>query len=238
MKNTLGTSLIVFLLIATSSLVGQSESPWSIGLQVGIANYVTASDFNERLYTIEGRAFNRGTGNIVEPNLSPFLGLELSLKVSERWSFTSFSQFQRYSGTLYEDDLIVFGVSSTLTEPVEFRAPADNSLTVFHLGLQAHYRIVNGENIRGYLGGGLSYLFRSHNYRNRLEVDFSETRMANSISEIYTTAEKSALAIPLSARLEKDINRSFFLSLIGQITVFPNLEDRQILGGIGLHYRL
>jgi hypothetical protein len=238
MKNTPSIYFAAVVLLLSCTLTAQSESKWSVGLQVGAANYFTLSDFEEVVYTIEGSAYHYGRGNITEANVSPALGLEAMLEINPRWRLIGFGQLQAYSGTLYENDFTIFGPSSTLEEPVEFRAPADNDLTVFQLGLQAQHRVLRGRNIRGYLGGGLSFLSRSHTYRDRLEVDFSESRQPNSIAEFYTTANETTLAIPLTARLERELSQNVFLSLSGQLTVFPNLEDHQILGLVGIHYRL
>ncbi|MTB49388.1 outer membrane beta-barrel protein [Lewinella sp. W8] len=238
MKNTQKVSLLALLFFFSFTLSSQTDSKWSVGLQAGIADYLTFSDFQEVVYTIEGNDYLYSLGNITESNLGPALGLEVGLDINPRWRLTGFAQFQTYSGRLYENDFAIFGVSSTVPEPVEFRAPADNKLTAFQLGVQVQYCVLQDQKLRGYLGAGFSFLSRSHEYRNRLEVDFTEDRRTNSLVEFFTTANRNALALPLSARLEKDLSENIFVSLTGQLTVFPNLEDHQIAGLIGLHYRL
>ncbi len=231
---------IVFALILCfgSALFAQNGNLLSLEIQGGLGTYTTFSDFQEAVYTIEGRSHNAGSGNVAESELMPYVAVGLNVQLSDRWQLNPFIHYLFGEGTLYENDFIIFGVSDI--NPVEqtFSAPADNEMKALTAGANLRYRLVNLLGNQLYLGSGIAYTSRSHVYRNELEVDFSEERIAQTIVERFTTERKSAVFIPVSIGLERAISDRMTLTLSAQGLIGAGTEDQAWSAGIGLRYGL
>jgi len=188
--------------------------------------------------SIEGRDFNRFSGNVAESDLLPYVAVGLNYQLSERWQVNPFLHYLFGEGTLYENDFFRFGVTDI--NPVEqiFSAPADNEMKALTAGANIRYRLMNLLGNHLYLGSGIAYTSRSHFYRNELDVDFGADRIAQSVEERFTTEKKSAVFIPVSAGLERAVSDHLTLLLNAQIFIAPGMEDRAWSAGLGLRYAL
>ncbi len=229
---------VLFLLLISAYATGQTDNRLSVEFQAGVGTYTTFSDFQEAVYTIEGRGHNAGSGNVAESELMPYVAVGLNVQLSDRWQLNPFVHYLFGEGTLYENDFIRFGVSDI--NPVEqtFSAPADNEMKALTAGANLRYRLVNLLGNHLYFGSGIAYTTRSHFYRNELEVDFSEERIAQSVIERFTTEKKSAVFIPVSIGLERAMSDRLTLTLNAQGLIGAGTEDQAWSAGLGLRYGL
>lgn len=233
-------SVILFYTFLFSGLflTAQSDGKLSLEVQAGVGSYTPFSDFQQVVYTIEGRGSGRSIGNITESELMPYFSVGLNYQLSERWQINPFLHYLFGKGTLYKNDFTRFGVSDTNPEEQTFMAPADNEMKALTAGVSVRYRLLSVASSYLYLGTGVAFTARSHFYRNELDVDFGADRVAQTVTERFTTEKKSAMFIPVSAGLERAVGDRLVLTLNAQVLLGINLEDWAWSTGLGLRYCL
>jgi len=221
----------------TTFLFAQSTNKFGIEIQAGIGSYTTFDDFRTTIFTIGDRNPGRTEGNIGESELMPYLAVNLSYDLAERWRVSPFIQYQFGQGTLFENEVTIFGATTANPEETRFSALAENEIDVLNFGVLMHYRVVKLAAFQSFLGAGLSYRYRDHYYRNLLEVDFTDTRQVTRQEEFFTNARKSALGIPVTLRIEQGISQHLTVSLNALGQVHLESEDTLWSLGLGLQYR-
>lgn len=216
----------------------QQAPKLSVAFSTGFGNYVPYDDFATTVFLREGQPDNRGNGNIAEDNMMLYAAIEFAYQLSPRFSVAPFAQYQYHDGQLFENDRYIFGVTSFNDEEKQYTFPADNELSALVIGASFRYHIIRQEKVKAHVGAGLSYLNRSHTYRELLTVNFTEASDIIDQSEEYSTKELSALGIPLTANLEFQLSKKVAVGvrLLGQ--VHANLEDAFWTGGVILRKSL
>lgn len=219
-------------------LTAQSNGKLSLELQAGVGSYTPYSDFQQTVYTSGGREFNRFSGNVTESDLIPYLAIGLQYQLNERWQLAPFMQYQSGSGTLNENDFSTFRVSANVPVEQVFRSSSANKINALTGGLELRYRLASLATTQLYLGTGIAFTHRSHNYRNELEVDFNEDRTTRGIMEDFTTEDRSSASVPVSLSIEQGLSDRLTLTLNARGLILINLEDRAWAAGLGLRYGL
>ena len=228
-------SITCLLLLATTNIFSQSPGTVSIEFVAGIGSYTPYSDFTRKIYLKQGSSLIGSTENIAEANVMPFAALHLNYVVSERISIVPFAQYQFHRGELFKNDITLFGITGSNPTPKTFRRSAENELNALTVGTSLRYTFRRRGKFQGFAGMGLAYMTRSHTYRELLEVNFSEQYEPLTINEEFTTAKKSALAIPLSTGVDYHISDQMAISLRVSGQFHATLED--VLGTVGLGFR-
>lgn len=229
---------LLSLFLISAYVTGQTDNRLSVEVQGGVGTYTTFTDFQEIVYTVEGRDFNRSYGNVAESDIVPYLSFGLNYELAERWQLAPFVHYLAGKGTHYENDYLLFGPSGVNPAQQIFDAPADYKIKALTVGAIGRYRLAAFKDNQLYVGTGVAYTYRSHFYRHEMDVDFGADYIAQRVDERFTTEKKSAVFIPVSAGLERALSDRLTLTLNVQGLISPETEDRAWSAGVGLRYGL
>lgn len=218
------------------SLFSQANERPRIEVTAGASDYYTFSDFDQTVFTRNGQAFSRSSGNVAEGTGLVFLRIGLAYPVSNRWSLEPYAELHTGGGTLYEEGFVAFNFGQPEERRYTWASP--NELTVFAAGVNARYLVLAGPKTQVYAGAGLAFVSRNHTYREYLEVDFSDNYDVNARIEERQTINRKVLGIPLSVGVDRQISDKLSLGLSLRLQVHQGIEDHFWSGGLRCGFRL
>lgn len=193
------------LIMCTVCLSAQEQSKFSLEASTGIGSYVSYSSKARTVYLEQGRSGFGATESNARSKLVPFVALHLNYQLSPRFSVVPFGQLQYHQGKIFKDQSITFGVTSSNPVQTTFSLPADHKLVALSLGTTLRYTFKHRTKWKGFIGAGLAYVTMRHNYRELLEVTFSEQNDPVAINEEFTTSEASGFGMPVTSGLDYQI---------------------------------
>ncbi len=221
------TRLFTLFICCSFSLGLQSQFIFNPKLEVaaGISSFTPFEDFSTTVFTVNGNAQHLGNGNITEPVQMAFVRLGLAQTINDRWSVSPFVSYHSGSGTLFDQEFYIFGISDLNPEEQRYTFRANNSMRLFVAGADIHYTLFSEKATTFQVGTGLAFSSRSHTYRDLLEVDFNQSYRVNSQSDRFTTANRTAVGLPFSAILSHQLTTMVSIGLQARAQFSLGQED-------------
>lgn len=204
-----------------------------LSLQAGASRYSTAPAISELDLSENDQIFSHATSEVSKPFVSPVFGLEYQYRYSDRFRFGAGLSFLRTNTVMNKGAFIQRTLTPFPDTTVDLSST--RTLRVTRFDGMAWLNLFPSRKSTLLIGTGISLIFREHDYRSYLHLDFNSQNQPNTAGYSYNFDSENSVGIPLAAQLNLPLTAHWHLLATGTAGFYRNRDHSFTLTG-GLAY--